>query len=579
MAEDLDVAQLAETLPLDRLPMRDENGEIRHEFVEAISHAIHDANTSSLRATVAELHEADLGDLIAALEPDDRVTLVELTGADFDFSALNEVDDTVREEILEELEPETVAEGVRELESDDAVELLEGLDEEDQEEILEKLPPSERDALERSLEYPENSAGRRMQTEFIAVPQGWNAGLAIDYMRDTPDLPDRFYEIYAVDQAQHWQGAIPLDALLRARRPVPLADLIDEDRRRVSVLDDQGEVARMFGKYNLVAAPVVDTENRLVGVITIDDVVDVIEEEADEDLKALGGVTSDEELSDNVWTIARGRFNWLLVNLATAFLASSVLGLFEGQLEKMVALAVLAPIVASQGGNAATQTMTVAVRALATRELGSNNAFRVVMREGLVGLVNGLAFAVITGIAAVASFKIPALGVVIGLAMLCNLVAGALGGILIPMVLERVRAGSGGGVGHLRHHRDRCGRFLFVSWHRDAVVRSEIDGFFARVIVNRTLTRIDDDCGVRLTEAGSGFASRITRHGWVEHAALAAESRRADRRVAGWAGVSASAGGGFGRPRTDRTASGGSRPSPACASDTAGIRGAAGRAG
>ena len=279
-----------------------------------------------------------------------------------------------------------------------------------------------------------------MQTEFIAVPQGWNAGLAIDYMRDTPDLPDRFYEIYAVDQAQHWQGAIPLDALLRARRPVPLADLIDEDRRRVSVLDDQGEVARMFGKYNLVAAPVVDTENRLVGVITIDDVVDVIEEEADEDLKALGGVTSDEELSDNVWTIARGRFNWLLVNLATAFLASSVLGLFEGQLEKMVALAVLAPIVASQGGNAATQTMTVAVRALATRELGSNNAFRVVMREGLVGLVNGLAFAVITGIAAVAWFEIPALGVVIGLAMLCNLVAGALGGILIPMVLERVRA-------------------------------------------------------------------------------------------------------------------------------------------
>src|SRR6267378_394024 len=366
--------------------------------------------------------------------------LHELPGADFDFSALNEVDDSVRDEILEELEPETVAEGVRELESDDAVKLLAGLDEEDQEEILEKLPPLERDALERSLLYPENSAGRRMQTEFIAVPPDWTVGQAIDYMRDTPELPDRFYEIYAVDSAQHWQGAISLDALLRAHRPVPLADLIDEDRRRVSVMDDQGEVARLFGKYNLVAAPVVDTTNRLVGVITIDDVVDVIEEEADEDLKALGGVTSDEELSDNVWTIAKGRFNWLLVNLATAFLASSVLGLFEGQLEKMVALAVLAPIVASQGGNAATQTMTVAVRALATRELGSNNAFRVVMREGLVGLVNGLAFAVITGIAAVAWFKIPALGVVIGLVMVCNLVAGALGGILIPMVLERVRA-------------------------------------------------------------------------------------------------------------------------------------------
>ena len=279
-----------------------------------------------------------------------------------------------------------------------------------------------------------------MQTEFVAVPPDWTVGQAIDYMRDTPELPDRFYEIYAVDDAQHWQGAVSLDALLRSRRSVPLTELVDEDRRRVSVLADQEEVARLFRKYNLVAAPVLDTENRLVGVITVDDVVDVIEEEAEEDLKALGGVTRHEQLSDNVWTIAKGRFNWLLVNLATAFLASSVLGLFEGQLEKMVALAVLAPIVASQGGNAATQTMTVAVRALATRELGSSNAFRVVLRESLVGLVNGLAFAIITGVAAVAWFKIPGLGIVIGLAIICNLVAGALGGILIPMVLERVRA-------------------------------------------------------------------------------------------------------------------------------------------
>src|SRR3569833_517543 len=221
---------------------------------------------------------------------------------------------------------------------------------------------------------------------------------------------------------------------------VPLADLVDEERRHVSVNDDLEEVARMFGKYNLVAAPVVDTTDRLVGGITVDDVVDVIEEEADEDLKALGGVTSDEELSDSVWTIARGRFNWLLVNLATAFLASSVLGLFAGQLEKMVALAVLAPIVASQGGNAASQTMTVAVRAIATRELVTANALRVVMRELLVGLVNGIGFAIITGIVAYAWFRTPGLGVVIGLAMITNLVAGALGGILIPMVLEKVRA-------------------------------------------------------------------------------------------------------------------------------------------
>ncbi|NPV22681.1 magnesium transporter [Bradyrhizobium aeschynomenes] len=439
MNETLDVAPADATLA-DRAAMRTESGEIRAEFIAAMTAAIAAEDEAFLRAEVAELHEADLGDLIAALAPDDRVRLVELTGTDFDFSALNEVDDAVREEILEELEPATVAEGVRELESDDAVELLESLDEEDKEEILERLPPSERDVLARSLDYPEGSAGRRMQSEFIAVPPAWTVGQAIDYMRETPDLPERFYEIYAVDEARHWQGAVSLDKLLRARRPVPLAELIDEDRRRVTVTDDLAEVARLFGKYNLVAAPVLDAANRLVGVITIDDVVDVIEEEADEDFKALGGVSGDEELSDSVWTIAKGRFNWLLINLATAFLASSVLGLFEGQLQQMVALAVLAPIVASQGGNAATQTMTVAVRALATRELGPNNAMRVVMREVLVGLVNGLAFALVTGLAAFAWFKTPGLGIVIGLAMISNLVAGALGGILIPMVLERVRA-------------------------------------------------------------------------------------------------------------------------------------------
>jgi magnesium transporter len=438
MADDVDA--VAGESVLERFPMRDAEGDIRPEFVAEVSRAVQAADAAFLRECVGELHEADLGDLIEALDADERVSLVELTGADFDFSALNEVDDAVREEILEELEPGTVAEGVRELDSDDAVELLEGMDEEDQDEILDKLPQSERAALERSLDFPENSAGRRMQTEFIAVPPDWNVGQAIDYMRNTPDLPERFYEIYAVDQWQRWQGAVALDILLRSHRPVPLADLIDEDRRRVSVMDDQEEVARLFGKYNLVAAPVVDIDNRLVGVITIDDVVDVIEEEADEDLKALGGVTSDEELSDNFLTIVRGRFSWLLINLATAFLASAVLGMFEGQLEQMVALAVLAPIVASQGGNAATQTMTVAVRALATRQLNPNNAMRIIVREALVGLMNGLAFALITGVAAVAWFKTPGLGIVIGMAMVCNLVAGALGGILIPMVLERVKA-------------------------------------------------------------------------------------------------------------------------------------------
>src|SRR5437016_7340559 len=233
MAENIDAAHPADASVLDRLPMRDEDGEIRQEFIEEIARAIHAEDAPLLRAIVAELHEADLGDLIAALEPDDRVKLVELTGTDFDFSALNEVDDAVREEILEELEPETVAEGVRELESDDAVQLLEGLDQEDKAEILEKLPQPERVALERVLLYPENSAGRRLPSEFIAVPPDWTVGPAIEYVRDTPQLPDRFYEIYAVDGAQHWQGAVSLDSLLRSRRSVPLTELVDEDRRRV----------------------------------------------------------------------------------------------------------------------------------------------------------------------------------------------------------------------------------------------------------------------------------------------------------------------------------------------------------
>jgi magnesium transporter len=437
MADDLQLADPAP--PADQPPLRDADGAVNPDFVARVADAVREGRSAALRELVSDLHEADLGNLIEALEPDLRPRLVELAGADFDFSALNEVDDSVREEILEELEPETVAEGVRELETDDAVELLQDLAEEDQAEILDRLPVAERATLEHILDYPEESAARRMQTEFIAVPTSWTVGRTIDYLRETSELPERFYEIYVVDDAGRWKGVIALDALLRADRGAGLAGLIQEDTRKVAPTDDQEQVARLFEKYNLVAVPVVDPAGRLVGVITVDDIVDVIEEEAEEDIKALGGVTSDEELSDSVMTIARGRFNWLLVNLATAFLASSVLGLFEGQLEQMVALAVLAPIVASQGGNAATQTMTVAVRALATRELGASNARRVVLREGLVGLLNGVGFAVITGAAAVAWFRIPGLGVVIGLAMVCNLVAGALGGILIPLAIQRVR--------------------------------------------------------------------------------------------------------------------------------------------
>ncbi len=420
-------------------PLRDEDGAIRADVVARVAQAIEARDVDTLRHLVGDLHEADLGALVEALEADERPRLVELLGIDFDFTALTEVDDAVRDEILEELPPRTVAQGVREIESDDAVAILADLPQEERAEILKQLPASERVALARSLDYPEDSAGRRMQSEFIAVPPAWTVGQAIDYMRETAELPERYYELYVIDEVGHFLGAVPLDRLLRTKRPVPISELMEAERRRVRADEDQEDVARLFQRYDLVAAPVVDTDDRLVGVITFDDVADVIEEEAEEDIKALGGVTHDEELSDSVWTIARGRFNWLLVNLATAFLASSVLGLFEGQLQKMVALAVLAPIVASQGGNATTQTMTVAVRALATRDLSDANAWRVIVREVLVGLLNGIAFAVITGIAAYVWFKVPGLGLVIGLAMICNLIAAALGGILIPLTLYRLK--------------------------------------------------------------------------------------------------------------------------------------------
>jgi magnesium transporter len=426
-----------EATEVAQLP-RNKDGSIRKTFVKSVARRIEAGDAPGLGALVGGLHESDMGALIEALEPEQRPRLVSLLGIDFDFTALTEVDDAVRDEILDELAPQAVAKGVSELESDDAVAILEDLPKDEQAEILEQLPQPDRATLARSLDYPEESAGRRMQTEFIAVPPSWNVGQAIDYMRETQELPERFFELYVTDEGRHFVGAVPLDRLLRSKRPVPISELMEHERHRIRAHEDQEEVARMFQRYDLVAAPVVDADDRLVGIITFDDVADVIEQEAEEDIKALGGVR-DEELSDSVWKIARGRFNWLLINLATAFLASSVLGLFEGQLEKMVALAVLAPIVASQGGNATTQTMTVAVRALATRDLTDTNAWRVITRELLVGLLNGVAFAVITGAAAYAWFRVPGLGLVIGLAMICNLIAAALGGILIPLVLHRLK--------------------------------------------------------------------------------------------------------------------------------------------
>ena len=418
-------------------PFRDEDGAIDTALVEQVCQALRLSDQTTLRDVVADMHEADLGALLEALDAEQRTRLISLLGRDFDFTALTEVDDSVREEILETLSAETVAEGVRELDTDDAVYILEDLDEADKQEVLDRLTPAERIVLQQGLDYPEGSAGRRMQSEILAVPAFWTVGQTIDHLRQTDDLPERFFEILVADPAHHFVGSVPLDRLLRTRRPVAIATLVEEDSRAVKATDDIEDVARLFQRYNLIAVPVVDDASRLVGVITIDDIVDVIEEAADDDVKQLGGVNADEELSDPVREIARSRFSWLFVNLVTSFLAAAVMSLFEAQLSQVVALAILAPVVASQGGNAATQTMTVAVRALATQELGGWNLRRFFTREMIVGLINGVGFALITGIVAALWFGSQGLGVVIAIAMIINLLAAAMAGVVIPVVLDR----------------------------------------------------------------------------------------------------------------------------------------------
>jgi magnesium transporter len=419
------------------LVFRDAEGEINSDFVTAATKAIAAVDATALRALVEDLHPSDLGALLEALEPDDRPRLIELLGPDFNFAALTEVDDSVREDILEELETETVVEGVRELDVDDAVYILEDLDAEDRAEILDKLPAMERVALQRSLEYPEGSAGRRMQAELIAVPPFWTVGQTIDFMRETEDLPSTFYEIFVIDPGGHLLGSVPLDRLLRTKRPITITEIMTDEPDRVDAKQPQEEVARIFQRYTLVSAAVVDESGRLVGVMMVDDIVDVIEDEADAEIKALGGIQSGEEISDSVWDIVKSRSSWLFVNLCMAIVGASVIGVFEESLQKMVALAVLMPIVSSMGGNAGTQTMTVTVRALATRDLGRGNAWRVIRRELVVGLVNGITFAMLLAGVAILWFGLTQLGAVIGLALVVTLVAAALGGIVIPLILNR----------------------------------------------------------------------------------------------------------------------------------------------
>jgi magnesium transporter len=414
------------------------DGSLAPQFLDAVRGNIDAGDAAAVRSLIAPLHETELGDLIETLDADRRARLVSLAGDAFDLTALTEVDEAVRREIIDDLPNEKIAEAVQEIDSDDAVYILEDMEAEDQEEVLAALPFDARLRLRRALDYPEESAGRRMQTEFIAVPAFWSVGRVIDHLREEQDLPDRFHEIFVVNPAFELQGSVALDRVLRSGRSARITEIMGEARHAIPGSMDQEAAARLFERYNLISAAVIDESGRLVGVLDIDDVVDFLAEEADEDIKRLAGV-GDEELSDSVLEIARSRFWWLFVNLGTAILASLVIGLFDGTIERMVALAVLMPIVASMGGNAGTQTMTVAVRALATRDMDRSNTRRIVMREAMVGLLNGLAFAAIVGGVAAVWFSDWQIGVILGVAMIANMICAALAGIAIPILLNRLK--------------------------------------------------------------------------------------------------------------------------------------------
>lgn len=417
----------------------DEDGVIRSPFLAHIGAAIADRDTVTLKQEVSGLHQSELGDLLEALMPEQRHALVGLLGKDFDFSSLTEVDEAIRLDIVDNLPNQQIAEAVQELDSDDAVYILEDLDQEDQDEILAQLPFTERVRLRRSLAYPEETAGRRMQTEFVAVPPFWTVGQTIDYMREDQDLPERFTQIFVIDPTFKLLGAVDLDQILRTKRGVKIEDIMHETRYAIPATMDQEEAAREFEQYDLLSAAVVDENERLVGVLTIDDVVDVIQEEAEEDLMRMGGV-GDEELSDTVAATSRSRVPWLAVNLLTAFVAASVISLFDGTIEHVVALAILMPIVAGMGGNAGSQTMTVTVRGLATKDIDVYNASRVIRREMAVGFINGIIFATLIGTVAGLWFQSVEIGCIIAAAMVVNMFAAALAGILIPILLDRYGA-------------------------------------------------------------------------------------------------------------------------------------------
>ncbi len=419
------------------LGSKDASYVINKQKMAIVLSALASGNRVDLTEVLEPLHPADIADIIEQLNTTDRARFIRLYDTEFYGDILSEIDEHIREEVIAELKPDVLAEAVRDLESDDVVDIVEDLEEEQKETILKALDEGDRVAVQSLLSYPERSAGRLMQREVVMAPEHWSVGMAIDFLRNDANLPEQFYHIVLVDPRLHPVGNVSLGKLMSSKRSVLLKEIIEDVFQVIPADQDEADVAYAFNQYHLISAPVVDMENRVVGVITIDDAMVVLDEELEEDIMLLAGI-GDSSVSDTIIETVRGRLPWLAVNLVTAILASIVIAQFEATIAQFVALAILMPIIASMGGNAATQSLTVAVRAIATKDISSTNIGRVIRREVGVGILTGLIFAVSMGLIGVFWFGTAMLGVVIAISMLINLVVANLAGTTIPVILEKL---------------------------------------------------------------------------------------------------------------------------------------------
>ena len=421
----------------DNESMLDEVLPVSPELVDEIIHALEEGDKEQIDFLLEPLHNADIADVFEQLSDHHRRILTSVIGSEMEPEVLSELDDSTLDDVIAEMDDQDVARAISQMESDDAVHVLEDLDQEEQRKIIDALSYEDRIAIEEGLSYPEDSAGRLLQKNLVSVPGQWSVGKVIDYFRTDKELPNEFYEVFIVDPMHHPIGTVALNKIIRSDRDILISEIMEEELKLVPVEMDQEEVAYLFRQYDLTSMAVVDDSGRLIGMITVDDVVDVIDEEAEEDLMLLSGI-ADTDITESVIEASKNRVIWLIINLATAILASMVIALFDANIEQMVALAVLMPIVASMGGNAGTQTMTVTVRALATRDLTTSNAKRIIFREFSIALLNGIIIAVLIGGLSWAWFNSSALGGVMAVAMIINMIMAGLAGILIPIGLDKI---------------------------------------------------------------------------------------------------------------------------------------------